>query len=209
MAVKQEMAEIYAPEAEELSELLPEIDCGTCGFASCIEFAEALLEKEAAPRICPELNSDFVDALSAIVKLDKDPIPYNLMMEQVPCEVLEINQPNEHSPLLITCNFQETVRIMKQVLDCVSVSAFLLPTDTHGYSVDNAIHEKMFKPVEIWKAINENHLETRLEKSVMVIPGLAEREKNAIRQLTRWEVLVGPVSGFLAPLFLLSNMREA
>jgi CO dehydrogenase/acetyl-CoA synthase gamma subunit (corrinoid Fe-S protein) len=39
----------------------------------------------------------------------------------------------------------------------------------------------------------------------MVIPGLAESEKNAIRQMTRWEVLVGPVSGFLTPLFLMEN----
>ena len=40
--VQQEMAEIYPPDAEELSELLPATDCGRCGFASCIEFAEVL-----------------------------------------------------------------------------------------------------------------------------------------------------------------------
>jgi CO dehydrogenase/acetyl-CoA synthase gamma subunit (corrinoid Fe-S protein) len=44
-----------------------------------------------------------------------------------------------------------------------------------------------------------------VDRSVLVIPGLAESEKNAIRQLTRWEVLVGPISGFLTPLFLLQN----
>ena len=205
MAVEQEMALIYAPEAEELSEFLPETDCGNCGFATCIEFAEALLENEAKANSCPEIDNDFVDALTAIIDLDKDPIPYNLMMEQVPCEVIEINEPDERSPLLITCNFKETVRIMKEILDCTSTPAFLLPTDTHGYTVDNAIHEKMFKPMEIWKAIQENHMESRLKKSSMIIPGLADRERNAIRQLTRWEVLVGPVSGFLTPLFILAN----
>ncbi|MBT3367553.1 MAG: hypothetical protein HN416_10380 [Nitrospina sp.] len=205
MAVEQEMAVIYAPEAEELSEFLPDVDCGNCGFATCIAFAEGILDGEAKAENCSELKNEFVDALAAIVDLDKDPIPYNLMMEQVPCEVIEINEPDEHSPLLITCNFQETIRIMKEIFDCTSVSAFLLPTDTHGYSVDNAIYEKMFKPMEIWKAIKENQMESRLDKTTMVIPGLAERERNAIRQLTRWEVSVGPISGFLAPLFVLKN----
>ena len=42
-------------------------------------------------------------------------------------------------------------------------------------------------------------------KTVMVIPGLAEKEKSSIRQLTGWDFLVGPVSGFLAPLSDLKN----
>ena len=41
----------------------------------------------------------------------------------------------------------------------------------------------------------------------MVIPGLADKERNAIRQMTGWNVLVGPASGFLAPLFLLRNRQ--
>jgi CO dehydrogenase/acetyl-CoA synthase gamma subunit (corrinoid Fe-S protein) len=205
MAVKQEMAEIHPPEAEELSEFFPETDCGNCGFASCIQFAEAVLEKEASPQKCPDLDDEFVDRLTAIVELKKNPIPYNLMMEQVSCEIIEINSPDKESPLLITSNFQETVRIMREILEATSTEAFLLPTHTHGYSVDNAVHEKMFKAMEIWKAIKENEIEARVERPTMIIPGLAESEKNAIRQLTRWEVSVGPVSGFLAPLFISTN----
>lgn len=205
MAVEQEMAEIYAPEAEELSDFLPETDCGNCGFTSCIQFAEAVLKKEASPQKCPDLDGKFADKLSAIVELKKDSIPYNLMMEQVPCEIIEINSPDKGSPLLITCNFRETVRMMREILDSTSTEAFLLPTDTHGYSVDNAVYEKMFKAMNIWKAIKENDIETRVKGPTMIIPGLAESERNAIRQLTRWEVLVGPVSGFLAPLFISTN----
>jgi CO dehydrogenase/acetyl-CoA synthase gamma subunit (corrinoid Fe-S protein) len=54
------------------------------------------------------------------------------MMEQVPCELIEINHPNEDAPLLITCNFRETVRIMKTILESTQTPAFLLPTFTHG-----------------------------------------------------------------------------
>jgi CO dehydrogenase/acetyl-CoA synthase gamma subunit (corrinoid Fe-S protein) len=208
MVVQQEMAEIYPPEAEELSELLPETDCGKCGFASCIEFAEVLFERRARASICPDLDSEFAEILGAILKINKDPIPYNIMMEQEPCTLIEINNPHKGSPLLVTSNFRETVRIMKEILESTGMGAFLLPTFTHGYSVDNAVHEKMFKATEIWKALKENSVEEKIGRTVMVIPGLAEKERNSIRQMTGWEVLVGPVSGFLAPLFILQN-RDA
>ena len=208
MAVEQEMAEIYPPEPEELCQFLPETDCGKCGFASCDEFATAVLKKETDPRECSDLDHDFADALGAIVKLNKDPIPYNIMMEQAPCELIEINSPEKGSPLLVTCNFRETVRIMQEILEYTNTKAFLLPTLTNGYSVDNAVHERMFKAIEIWKAIKENRAEEQLAKPILIIPGIAESEKNAVRQITKWDVRVGPVSGFLVPLFIIQNQDD-
>ena len=107
MVVEQEMAEIYPPDAEELSEFLPETDCESCGFASCVEFAEAVLGKEVSPSKCPDLSDKFADTLATVVELNKDPIPYNLMMEQAPCELIEINSPDKDSPLLITVIFRK------------------------------------------------------------------------------------------------------
>jgi acetyl-CoA decarbonylase/synthase complex subunit gamma len=205
MVVEQEMAEIYPPEAEDLSEFLPETDCGNCGFPGCVDFAEALLKKEVNPEKCPDLDEECSNVLATIVELNKDPIPYNIMMEQEPCELIEINNPDKDSLLLVTCNFQETVRIMREILERTGTQAFLLPTFTHGYSVDNAMHERMFKALEVWKGMKENAVEEKVERPVLIIPGLAQSERNAIRQITRWDVLVGPVSGFLAPLFIMSN----
>jgi acetyl-CoA decarbonylase/synthase complex subunit gamma len=205
MVVEQEMAEVYPPTPEDLAEFLPDIDCGDCGFSSCIEFGAAVLQNMTSPQKCPELNQEFGNLLTSIVQLEKDPIPYNLMMEQAPCKLIEVNNPGKSAPLLITCNFRETVRIMKEILEKIGTRAFLLPTQTHGYSVDNALHERMFKAIEIWKAMQENTVTEKVGRSVLVIPGLAESEKNAIRQLTRWDIVVGPVSGFLTSLFLLQN----
>ena len=81
MVVEQEMAEIYPPQAEDLSEFLPDTDCGDCGFSSCIEFAAAVLNEEMAPHKCSDLDHDFAEVLGSILKLNKDPIPYNVMME--------------------------------------------------------------------------------------------------------------------------------
>ena len=54
--------------------------------------------------------------------------------------------------VLFTSNFQETERIMREVLERTGTSSFLLPTFTHGYSVDNAVHERMFQATEVFKA---------------------------------------------------------
>ena len=63
---------------------------------------------------------------------------------------------------------------MKEILECTCTRTFLLPTFTHGYAVDNAVHERMFKAVEVLKALKENSVEQRIERPVIIIPGLAE-----------------------------------
>jgi CO dehydrogenase/acetyl-CoA synthase gamma subunit (corrinoid Fe-S protein) len=144
---------------------LPDIGCRKCDYESCVAFAEALLEKKTEPSQCPEVDSEFSKLLSSIISLNKDPIPYNTMMEQMPCELIAINNPNKRSPLLITCNFTETVSIIENLLTETGTKAFLLPTFTHGYSMDNAVHEKMFKAFEIWKAIQEMKFRKNLTKA--------------------------------------------
>ena len=202
MAIEQEMADIYLPNAEDLSEYLPDIDCGDCGFKSCIEFAEAVLLKTISPSKCPELDKELAEVMSAIVTLSVDTIHYNLMMEQEACQLISICNPSPDAPLLVTSNFRETVRIMTEILEQTGTQAFLLPIDTHGYSVDNAVHERMFRAIEVFKAMNENGVSEKVSRPRLVIPGLASSEKNGIRRLTQWEVLEGPISGFLVPLFL-------
>ena len=69
------------------------------------------------------------------------------------------------------------------------------------------MHERMFKAVEVWKAMKENAVEEKVEKPILIIPGLAESERNTLRQITKWDVLVGPVSGFLVPLYIMQNQH--
>ena len=59
MAVKEQMARIYPPSAEELAQFLPDTDCGDCGFKSCTEFATALLGRKAKSHDCGHLGDEF------------------------------------------------------------------------------------------------------------------------------------------------------
>ena len=201
MAIEQEYADLYWPTIDDFMEYLPGIDCGNCGYPSCTDYANALINK-TAENVCTECDERMQELFLAISKFHVDPLPFNVMMEQTKCEVIPTSSPDEDSPLIVTCNFIETVKILIDLLIATRTKAYILPTFTHGYSVDNAVHEKMFKALEIWKAIQDNGVERMINHKTMIIPGLAEREKNSIRQLTKWDVEVGPVSGFLLPLYL-------
>jgi len=202
MVVEQEFAEIYPLTEENLLEYLPDIDCRDCGFSSCPAFAEALIGKQTKAKQCTELDSLTARILDALLDLDLPPMPYNIMMESFPPGVIRIGEPNESSPVMVTCNFQETVRLLEKILNACMVSAYLVMSDTKGYSVDNAIEEKRFTPFEILKAINESEIGSSVSHRNLVIPGLARHIASQIKQTTGWEVIVGPVSGLEIPLFL-------
>jgi CO dehydrogenase/acetyl-CoA synthase gamma subunit (corrinoid Fe-S protein) len=106
------------------------------------------------------------------------------MMESFPPGLTRVGEPSETSPVLVTGNFQETARLLETILNTCGTPAFLLMSDTKGYSVDNAIEEKRFSPI---------------------IPGLARHLAGQIKQTTGWEVAVGPVSGLELPLFLVKK----
>ena len=93
MVVEQEMAEIYPPDPEDLCEFLPETDCAKCGYSSCMELAAAILRKEVTLINCSDLDSEFAELLKSTAALKRDPIPYNVMMEQEPCKLIEVNAP--------------------------------------------------------------------------------------------------------------------
>jgi acetyl-CoA decarbonylase/synthase complex subunit gamma len=102
----------------------------------------------------------------------------------------------------VTCNFQETVRLLETILDTCAVSGYLVMSDTRGYSVDNAVVEKRFTPFEILKVINETEMGASVHHRTLIVPGLARPIAGQIKQMTGWEVIVGPVSGLELPLFL-------
>ncbi len=202
MVVKQEFAEVYPLTEENLLEYLPDIDCRDCGFSSCTAFGEALISKQATAKQCTELDPLTQRILDAILSLDLPPLPYNIMMEKFPPGVTRIGEPNESSPVMVTGNFQETVRILEKILNACMVHAHLVMSDTKGYSIDNAIEEKRFTPFEILKAINESEIVSSVTHRNLIIPGMARHIASQVKQTTGWEVIVGPESGFEIPLFL-------
>jgi len=209
MPIEQEYAELYPLEVEDLLNYLPDVDYSECGAANDVEFAELVIEGKALPSKCPILDDKIATVMEKVFKLDLPLIPYDTMMESVTPGLIKIGNPTPDSEVLVTGNFRETVSILKLILEATLTDAFLLITDTKGYSIDNAVGEKTFRPYEIFKALTESGVAAEVNHSRLIIPGLAHSLAAEIKKLTTWNVLVGPISGLELPLYLIKLAQEA
>jgi CO dehydrogenase/acetyl-CoA synthase gamma subunit (corrinoid Fe-S protein) len=203
--IEQEYADLYPLTEESLAEYLPALDCRECGFSSCLAFAEALIGGNAKSGQCPELDRGVAAMIDKLIAFQPPKLPYNVMMERFCPGLIRVGDPEDSDPVLVTGNFQETARLLENILNTCEIRAFLLLSDTKGYSVDNAIVEKRFTPFEILKAITQTEVGSFTSHRKLVIPGLARHLAGQIKQVTSWQVEVGPVSGFELPLFLVAE----
>ncbi len=208
LMIEQEFADLYPLTEENLVEYLPDIDCRSCGYSSCLEFAEALVGHKVKIDQCPEIDPRLAAPIGTLMKFDLPSIPYNVMMESFSPGLLRVGAPDTSSPVLITGNFKETARLLESILTACETSAFLIMSDTKGYSLDNAVVEKRFSSFEILKVVTETEVGSFVSHRSLVIPGLARHLASQIKQTTGWQVSVGPVSGFELPLFLLKEGLE-
>lgn len=66
--------------ADEIDQLLPQTQCGLCGFAGCRPYAEALAHKKAAINLCPPGGVKGLLTLGNYC--NEDPLPFIEEMEQ-------------------------------------------------------------------------------------------------------------------------------
>lgn len=58
------------PRIEEVTGLLPGINCGGCGFAGCADYAKAIVTQSAPLNLCAPGGSDVVQKVSAFMGVD-------------------------------------------------------------------------------------------------------------------------------------------
>jgi len=67
----------------EIYELLPKLDCGSCGFGSCGKFARAVAEGRASPFSCQQ-NPELGYAIARIVESEAPTYGYSYQPSLVP-----------------------------------------------------------------------------------------------------------------------------
>ncbi len=65
---------------EEIDALLPQTQCGLCGYAGCLPYAKALLHAHAPIHLCPPGGVTGLKALGDLLEID--PTPYMPDMEK-------------------------------------------------------------------------------------------------------------------------------
>ena len=106
--------------------------------------------------------------------------------------LMEWNNPDEESLLLITGNNEFTEQILLTVLETTACPFFVIFVDTDGNTIDMSMVYQTFTAERIQQAIYSSGLEKMVRGKEMIIPGLAASLKEDIENLTRWNVKVGP-----------------
>lgn len=68
------------PTITDIDAILPQTQCGLCGYKGCLPYAEALVNKKASINLCPPGGVEGLKKLGEI--LQQDPTPYISDMEK-------------------------------------------------------------------------------------------------------------------------------
>jgi acetyl-CoA decarbonylase/synthase complex subunit gamma len=203
MAIEE--IDLYKMRAEDLMNYLPDSDPAACGAKSWEDFAQMLIDRKAKASDCKKIKKDMAAAIDAVLAIDIRLPESDPMQEKVPEKLFEYNSPDGESPIILTGNSIVTHRILKLVFDAAKVKAYVIPVDTNGYTLDNAVVAGQFTPMNVMRAINDSGIAAKNPSRKAVISGLAKDQKGNIERMSRWTLELGPVSGFELPLYLLSQ----
>ena len=187
-----------------LLKYLDKQDCAECGFDSCEDFIEALRKGDKISSDCSFISMNEAYAFVAVQDIKKLWPEVPLLLHPRPSHIglFELNNPNAESLVLISGNNEYTEQVLLTVLGTTMGPFFVLFIDTDGHTVDMSMVYQTFTAERVSQAFKESHLEEKVSRKEVIIPGLAVSIKNDIETRTGWHVRVGPVCAAELPLFL-------
>lgn len=179
-------------------------DCNDCGFTSCDAFISALKRGEKMLHECSFIARNNAYAFEAVERIKQTWPEVPLLVHPRPdfTGVVELNQPDEKSPVLISGNNEFTEQVLLTVLSTTVCPFYMLFIDTDGNTVDMAVLYKTLTAERIQKTLQESDMAEKIMHRELIIPGLAADMQTEIETLTGWKVRVGPVCAAELPLFL-------
>lgn len=190
---------------EDLAKYLPGRGCPERGAKNGEELAVALQDKKFRAVECPDIDRRLAETIDRVLSIDVHLPESDPAMQKVPEKLFEHNSPDDSSPVIITGNSIITHQILSLILGSTGTKAFVLPVDTMGYTVDNAVHENKLTPMAVMRALTDSGISRKTSSRKALLPGAARDQKSSIERITRWGMEVGPVSGFELPLYLLGR----
>jgi len=119
--------------------------------------------------------------------------------------IYPINNPDENSPVLVTCNFSLTYFIVSGEIESSRVPSWLCVQDTEGLSVMTAWAAGKFSGESVGTFINKCGIKDKVKHKSIVIPGYAAGISGELEEeLGGWSVMVGPREASQIPKFLKS-----
>lgn len=119
--------------------------------------------------------------------------------------IYPIGNPDENSPVLVTCNFSLTFFIVTGEIESSRVPAWLCVQDTEGLSVMTAWAAGKFSGESVGTFINKCGIKDKVKHKNLIIPGYAAGISGELEEeLQGWKISVGPREASLIAKFLKS-----
>ena len=179
-------------------------ECAKCIFRSCEDFVGAVMRGEASSDMCSFMRMNRAYAFEAVKQIEAAWPDVPLLTHPMPAStgLVELNQPDDRSLVLVSGNNEFTEQVLLTVLSTTICPFYLLFVDTDGNTVDMAMIYKTLTAERIHNSLTTTGMENKVIAKDIIIPGLASSLKNEIETLTGWNVRVGPVCAAELPLFL-------
>jgi acetyl-CoA decarbonylase/synthase complex subunit gamma len=204
-----EKVDFHGLSPEDIVKYLPGKDCGSCGYKTCDDFAQALSEGTSIVKDCPEMAMRMGESLAGALSIRLEVHEADASMSIIKEALVEVNGPGPDSPVIVTGNSNVTIHVLKLIFSKTpDVSAYIVPTDTKGFTVDHAAGMKLMTPMTIMRGLTNAAVAGRVNHRNLMIPGLCGGIERQVEMMTRWRVELGPISGFELPAFILSKQRE-
>ena len=196
-------ADLYLDKIDFLK-YLPGTDCKECGELSCAAFVRELKSGNQTPSSCTFLTENQIRAFHLGLQGEK-------IMPQVPAldlprpgttGLVEINNPNESSLLLITGNSEFTQEVLTSIMAYTLSPYWLLFVDCRGDTVDMAMIYQSLQVEKIINALEESPIHQEQARRELILPGFASILKEPLEGQTKYRVRVGPLCILELPLFL-------
>ena len=128
-----------------------------------------------------------------------------------PCEpeTIAVGNPDKTSPILVTCNFDYTVRHLKEYLKKEALNCFLLVVNTKGTNVWCAAAEGIFTTDTVLSHLKVYDVEKLVNHKKLILPQLsiAGVKRKELKE-HGWEGIYGPVYFTDLKEFLNNNLTK-
>jgi CO dehydrogenase/acetyl-CoA synthase gamma subunit (corrinoid Fe-S protein) len=186
------------------SKYFGQTECTQCGFPSCDAFLEALKRGESTLHQCSFIQRNKTYAFTVVNRMKDEWPEVPLLVHPRPgyTGLIQLNNPNQDSIVLITGNNEYTEQILMTVLETTICPFYVLCVNTEGNTVDMSMVYKTLTAMRVREALEEVGTGLKAYNKEMIIPGLASSLRDGIERLTGWNVRVGPECAAELPLFL-------
>lgn len=122
--------------------------------------------------------------------------------------LIKIGNPDQNSPVFLTCNYYLTVERVKRALR--GLNAYLLVANSRGINVWCAAMGGHFRDHDVISVLKTSGIEKLVKHRKVILPQLAASgiEAKVVEERAGWKIAWGPVYAKDIPFFLKNNLEK-